>query len=85
MSDTAGKDATPCQKIVHEFHQDAPVKEEDVNIDDELLNMKDMYRHLTDADIAGKNIFEELFFTRNVDPFTSTGTHRLQWGEQQVH
>ena len=78
------KDRAPCHQIVREFDQTSPIEEEPVNVDDELLNIKDMYRRLTDADIAGGNIYDELFFTHNMDPFTTTGTRRLQWGEQQV-
>ena len=60
------------------------VKEEPPSDGDQFATMKARYAGVTEQDIARKHIYEELFFSNSMDPFTQLGAARTQWAEQQV-
>ena len=60
------------------------VKEEPVSEIDNPLSLKASYSGITEQDLSCKHIYEELFFTPAMGPFTQVGSARTQWAEQQV-
>ena len=45
---------------------------------------RDIYQQFSDGDIPCKHIYQEIFETENLNPYTNEGCEKLQWAIHQV-
>ena len=50
----------------------------------ELNRYRNCFRDITEDDINCKHIYESLFFTESLTPYTKSGAKKIQWNEQQT-
>ena len=60
------------------------VEEEPTPEIDQLSSIQARYAGVSEQDLSRKRIYEELFFTNTMDPYTQLGSARTQRAEQQV-